>query len=128
MIEIAVVGAHLSGMALNRELTDRGASFVRAVKTAPQYRLYALPGGPPQRPGLVRVNGGGTAIATEVWAMSPAAFGAFVSGIPAPLSIGTLAMADGTSVKGFLCEAAATENARDISAFGGWRAYMAVSA
>lgn len=124
-IEIAVVGAHLSGMALNGELSGRGASFVRAVKTEPAYRLYALPGGPPHRPGLVRVADGGAAIDVEVWALEPAAFGDFVARIPAPLGIGTLRLADGTTVKGFLCEATATEGARDITGFGGWRAYIA---
>jgi allophanate hydrolase len=125
-IPVAVVGAHLSGMALNHELTSRGGVFVKAVVTEPAYRLYALPGGPPHRPGLVRVNiGSGAAIATEVWGLPPAAFGDFVSRIPAPLGIGTLKLADGTTVKGFLCEQVATEGARDISAFGGWRAYTA---
>ena len=108
-----------------RELTRRGATFVRAAATAPEYRLYALPGGPPQRPGLVRVNDGGCSIAVEVWALDPAAFGDFVAAIPAPLGIGTLRLADGTSVQGFLCEAAALDGARDITGFGGWRAYVA---
>ena len=120
-----MVGAHLSGMPLNAELTRHGASFVRAASTAPEYRLYALPGGPPKRPGLVRVGEGGASIAVEVWALDPAAFGTFVAAIPAPLSIGTLRLADGTGVQGFLCEAAATDGACDISAFGGWRAYVA---
>jgi len=124
-IPLAVVGAHLSGMPLNAELTRWGASFVRAASTAPEYRLYALDGGPPKRPGLVRVGEGGASIAVEVWALDPAAFGAFVAAIPAPLGIGTLRLADATSVQGFLCEAAATEGACDISHFGGWRAYVA---
>ena len=123
-IPIAVVGAHLSGMPLNAELTRRGASFVRAAATAPAYRLYALPGGPPSRPGLVRVGEGGTAIAVEIWAMEKPAFADFVAEIPAPLGIGTIHLADGTSVQGFLCEAAATDGACDISRFGGWRAFM----
>src|SRR5262249_49567676 len=110
---------------LNAELTGRGASFVRAAKTEPAYRLHALPGGPPHRPGLVRVADGGAAIEVEVWALTPAAFGDFVSRIPAPLGIGTLRLADGTTAKGFLCEAIATEGARDITGFGGWRAYIA---
>jgi len=125
-IEIAVVGAHLSGMALNHELRSLGATFLRAVATEAAYELYALPGGPPERPGLVRVAGGqGHAIATEVWALSPETFGRFVAGIPAPLGIGTLLLADGTRPKGFLCETAALPGARDISSFGGWRAYQA---
>ena len=124
-IAIAVVGAHLSGMPLNHQLTARGGVFVKAMTTEPAYRLFALPGGPPHRPGLVRVAGKGTAIETEIWALPPAGFGDFVASIPAPLGIGTLKLSDGTSVKGFLCEAIATEGARDISAFGGWRAYIA---
>ena len=111
-------------MPLNAELTRRGASFVRAAATAPAYRLYALPGGPPSRPGLVRVGEGGTAIAVEIWAMEKPAFADFVAEIPAPLGIGTIHLADGTSVQGFLCEAAATDGACDISRFGGWRAFM----
>jgi allophanate hydrolase len=127
-IEIAVVGAHLSGMPLNRELTDRGGSFLRATTTTADYRLFALPGGPPARPGLIRVGAGGAAIALEVWSLPPEGFGRFVSGIPSPLGIGTLALADGTSVKGFLCETIATEGARDVTAFGGWRAFVAAQA
>ncbi|WP_342164360.1 allophanate hydrolase [Methylobacterium sp. SD21] len=123
-IELVVVGAHLSGLPLNHELTGRGARFLRAAETAPEYRLHALPGGPPQRPGLVRVGEGGGAIATEVWALPPAGFGEFVAGIPAPLGIGTVRLADGTAPKGFLCEAAGLVGATDITGFGGWRRYM----
>ncbi|PZA13551.1 allophanate hydrolase [Rhodopseudomonas palustris] len=125
-IAIAVVGAHLSGMPLNRELTALGGRLLSATATTPDYKLYALKGTVPPKPGLLRVApGAGTAIAVEVWALSPAAFGSFVAAIPSPLSIGTLTLADGTTVKGFLAEPAALEGARDISHFGGWRAYMA---
>jgi allophanate hydrolase len=124
-VGLAVVGAHLSGMALNHDLAERSATFVKAVATEPAYRLYALPDGTPPRPGMVRVPSGGAAIAVEVWAMTPEAFGAFIAGVPAPLGIGTVALADGTSVKGFLCEAACIEGAEDITRFGGWRAYVA---
>jgi allophanate hydrolase len=127
-IEIAVVGAHLSGMPLNGELTALGATFLRATTTTPDYRLFALPGGPPTRPGLIRVGQGGAAIALEVWALPAEGFGRFVAGIPAPLGIGTLALADGTRVKGFLCEQIATVNARDVTEFGGWRAFVAAHA
>ena len=119
----------MSGLPLNRELTELGGVFLRAVETAPHYRFFALPGGPPFRPGLLRVaTGTGVSIATEVWSLSPAAFGAFVSRIPAPLGIGTLLLADGTSPKGFLVEAEAVRGADDISSYGGWRAYMAARA
>lgn len=124
-IEIAVVGAHLSGMPLNGELTALGATFLRATTTSEDYRLFALPGGPPARPGLIRVRNGGAAIALEVWAVPAEGFGRFVAGIPTPLGIGTLALADGTRVKGFLCEQIATEDARDVTEFGGWRAFAA---
>lgn len=124
-IEIAVVGAHLSGMPLNGELTALGATFLRATTTTPDYRLFALPGGPPARPGLIRVTDGGAPVALEVWSMPPEGFGRFVAGIPSPLGIGTLALADGTKVKGFLCEQIATQGARDVTEFGGWRAFVA---
>jgi allophanate hydrolase len=99
---------------------------VRAVETEASYELYALPGGPPERPGLVRVAAGtGHAIATEVWALPAEAYGRFVAGIPAPLGIGTLLLADGTRPKGFLCEGEAIRTAKHISGFGGWRGYVA---
>jgi allophanate hydrolase len=124
-IAFAVVGAHLSGMPLNRELTASGARFLEESATAADYRLFLLPGGAPAKPGLLRVDGGGAAIAVEIWAMPADAFGRFVARVPPPLAIGTLTLADGRNVKGFLVEAAATAGARDISAFGGWRAFMA---
>lgn len=125
-IEIAVVGAHLSGLPLNGELTALGGGFIRTADTAPNYRLFALPGTTPPKPGLLRVAAGtGTAIATEVWSLDPAGFGAFVAKIPAPLGIGTLRFADGTTAKGFLVEAEAVNGARDISEFGGWRKFLA---
>jgi len=127
-IPIAVVGAHLSGMALNGELKTLGGRLVASGKTAPDYRLYALSTTPP-KPGMLRVGAGkGTAVEIEVWALSPSAFGKFVAAIPPPLSIGTIRLADGGEVKGFIVEAAGIEGARDISAFGGWRAYIAEAA
>lgn len=126
MIEIAVVGAHLTGLPLNHELTSRGGVFLRAVKTEPSYRFHALAGGPPRRPGLLRVAAGtGHAIEAEVWALPPAGFGEFVAGIPAPLCIGTLLLADGTRPKGFLVEPEGLAGAEEISRFGGWRSYLA---
>ncbi len=125
-VELCVVGAHLSGLPLNHELVALGARRRREVATRPDYALYALPGTVPAKPGLVRVaDGRGTAIATEVWSLTPAAFGRFVAAIPAPLGIGTVRLADGSTPKGFLCEAIATEGARDVSGFGGWRRYVA---
>ncbi|WP_404401936.1 allophanate hydrolase [Pelagibacterium halotolerans] len=125
-IAVAVCGAHMSGLPLNSELTSRGGRLLRATETAPDYTLYALAGGPPFRPGMVRTAPGtGTSISLEVWALPKPAFGSFMAGIPAPLCIGSVMLADGTSVKGFLCEPAGIEGATDISALGGWRAYLA---
>ncbi|KAA5605298.1 allophanate hydrolase [Roseospira marina] len=125
-IELVVVGAHLSGMALNPELTGHGARFLRAGTTTPDYRLYALAGGPPERPGLLRVaEGEGVAIDTEVWAVPVESFARFVAGIPAPLGIGTCFLADGTTPRGFIVEAEGLKGAVDISRFGCWRAYQA---
>jgi allophanate hydrolase len=123
-IGLAVIGTHLSDQPLNHELRALGATLARACHTAPVYRLYALTTTPP-KPGLIRVAEGGAAIEAEVWWLEPAAFGTFVGRIPAPLGIGTVELEDGTSVKGFLCEPYAAAGAPDISAFGGWRAYLA---
>ncbi len=122
---VAVCGAHMSGLPLNHELTSRGARFLKATQTAPGYSLYALPGGPPFRPGLCRTeNGHGTSIALELWAISKTAMGDFMAGIPAPLAIGTVEIEDGTQVKGFLCETSGLHGAEDISALGSWRSFL----
>jgi allophanate hydrolase len=113
-------------MPLNGQLTERGAHRVASVRTAPVYRLYALPGTVPPKPGLVRVaQGEGVAIEVEVWEMPVAQYGSFVALIPSPLGIGTLALADGSNVQGFVCEAQALAGAEDISHHGGWRHYIA---
>ncbi len=123
-IPIAVVGAHLSGMALNGELKALNGRLLEATSTAPDYRLYALPTTPP-KPGMLRVEpGAGTSIELEVWALSAVAFAKFVAAIPPPLSIGTVRLKDGRGVKGFIVEAADVGSAKDISAFGGWRAFV----
>ena len=122
-VALAVCGAHMSGLPLNHELTSRGGRFLKACKTAPEYGLHALAGGPPMRPGLVRRRGG-AAIDIEIWALPLASVGGFLAGIPAPLSIGTLRTAEGEMVKGFLCESAGLEGATDITTFGGWRAWL----
>lgn len=123
-IGLAVVGAHMSGLPLNHELTRLGARFVRTAKTAASYRLFSLPGGPPVRPGLLHA-GNGAAIELEVWAIPTNRFGEFIQGVPRPLGIGTLQLEDGSEVKGFLCEHLATEGAEDVTPFGGWRSYLA---
>jgi allophanate hydrolase len=125
-IALCVVGAHMSGMPLNDELKSCGARFLSAAETAPDYRLFALNGGPPARPGMLRVAAGqGTSVALEIWALSAAGFGRFVAAVPSPLSIGTVQLADGRSAKGFLVESDAVNGARDISDFGGWRKFVA---
>ncbi len=134
-IRLAVVGAHLSGMPLNAQLTERRAVLVTRTQTAPRYRLYALSGTVPPKPGLLHVDQQtnanadadeieGASIAVEIWQMPLAEYGSFVSLIPAPLGIGTLELDDGDAVQGFICEAHATRGATDISHFGGWRAYL----
>ncbi|CAG2136782.1 Allophanate hydrolase [Cupriavidus yeoncheonensis] len=124
-VRVAVCGAHLQGQPLHHQLTERGARLVARTRTAPCYRLHALPGDGPQRPGLVRVDDGGAAIEVEVWELPEASFGSFVAGIPAPLGIGRTQLADGASVPGFICEPAGLAGAEDITAYGGWRAWLA---
>lgn len=128
-IAIAVVGAHLAGEPLNGELVGLGATFVRATRTAADYRLYALAGTVPPKPGLIRDPGfDGPGIEVEIWSLPADGFGRFVAGIPAPLGIGKLTLQDGTEVSGFLGEGHAVAGAREITAFGGWRAFRAVAA
>jgi allophanate hydrolase len=124
---IAVCGAHMQGLPLNAQLTQRGGRLVRLTTTAPLYRLHALPGGPPRKPGLVRAAVGGSTVELELWDLPLREFGSLVAGIPAPLGIGRITLQDGSSVSGFLCEAAAIANALDISAYGGWRAWLQAS-
>ena len=125
-IEIAVCGAHMTGLPLNWQLTDLGATFLRKAQSSTDYKFYALAGGPPERPGMVRSDGPDTgAVALEVWSLPLAAFGRFMAGIPAPLGIGTIELSDGAFVKGFICEASGTKGAKDITHLGDWRAYLA---
>jgi allophanate hydrolase len=121
---IAVCGAHMQGLPLNRQLIDRGGYFVKQTQSAPQYRLYALPGGPPARPGMIKVNENGGAIDLEVWALPNEQVGSFLAGIPAPLGLGKVQLADGSAVTGFICEANAAVGAQDITGLGGWRAFL----
>jgi allophanate hydrolase len=124
-VALIVVGAHMSGMPLNGELRILGAHLVERCVTSPDYRLFALPGAV-NKPGLLRVDDGkGAAMEAEIWSLSFEAFGRFVATVPPPMSIGTVRLSDGRMMKGFLVEAAATDGARDISEFGGWRPYVA---
>jgi allophanate hydrolase len=123
-VALAVCGAHMEGLALNHQLRDRGGYFLQRTHTSPSYRLFALPGGPPHRPGLVRVPQGGVAIDIEIWALPTEQVGSFVAGIPAPLGIGKVELETGASVSGFICEGYAASGAADVTGFGGWRAYL----
>ncbi|WP_327179546.1 allophanate hydrolase [Streptomyces sp. NBC_01335] len=121
--DLAVVGAHLSGQPLNGQLLALGARLVRTTTTAPVYRLYALDTSPP-KPGLVRTVEGGAAIEAEVWRLSAEGLGTLLAALPRPMALGTVELADGTCVTGFLCEPVALDGAREITAHGGWRAAL----
>jgi allophanate hydrolase len=123
-VQLAVVGAHLAGMPLHFQLTARGARLVRRARTAPRYRLYAMTGGAPPKPALVHAGPGGGSIELELYELELAAFGSFVAEVPAPLAIGTITLEDGIEVKGFVAEPRALIGALDITAHGGWRAYL----
>jgi allophanate hydrolase len=122
-VRLVVCGAHMSGLPLNHELTERGARLVRRCRTAPRYRFYALETFSPPRPGMLRGEAG-AAIEVEVWEVPAEQLGGFVDRLPAPLGIGTVELEDGEQARGFLCEQYATRGAREISALGSWRAYL----
>lgn len=128
LIDLVVVGAHLSGMPLNDQLRALDARFLKVAQTSADYRLYALADQTPAKPGLIRLGKDeGASIEVEVWQLTPAAFGAFVAAIPTPLGIGTITLSDGTAAKGFLAETVALKGAVDITDHGGWRRYVAAS-
>ena len=125
-MKLSVVGAHLAGMPLHWQLASREARLVSRTRTAPAYRLYAMAETTPPKPALIHVGEGeGAAIEVEVYELGMAAFGSFTAEVPAPLAIGTVTLEDGTTVKGFVAEPRALDGARDITAFGGWRGYIA---
>lgn len=127
-IRLAVVGAHLRGQPLNCQLMEAGGVFLEETYTLPIYQLYALKGGTIPKPGLIRLaDTSGVAIQVEIWSLPPAGFGQFVAQVPSPLCIGTLLLAGNIEVKGFLCEPFALQDALNISHFGGWRRYLAMS-
>ncbi len=121
---ICVVGAHLAGQPLNYQLTELDGTLLRQCKTAPHYRLYALPNTVPPKPGLAKAAAGGAAIDVEVWSIPTTSVGAFLAKVPPPLCIGTITLDTGEPVKGFLCEPHALTHATDISEFIGWRSYL----
>ena len=124
-LPIAVVGAHLTGLPLNHQLTNLGATLIEATRTAPRYRLHALPNTTPRKPGLQRLAGDGSSIELEVWAVPLKQVGALLAQIPAPLGLGSIELVDGRSVHGFICEGVALDGAEDVSHHGGWRHYVA---
>jgi len=128
MVRVAVCGAHMSGLPLNHQLTERGGVLERRARTAPHYRLFALTGFRPPRPGMLRAEGEpahGASIEVEVWRVPAEAFGSFVDGIPAPLGIGTVELEDGDTLRGFVCESYAVAGAEEITQLGSWRRYVA---
>jgi allophanate hydrolase len=125
-VELLVLGAHLSGQPLNPELLRLGATLVGEARTAPSYRLWALPT-VPAKPGLLRVHEDGAAVTGELWRLPAEAFGLFVAALPAPMTIGSVELTDDRRRPGFLVEPAATAGALDITSYGGWRQYLASS-
>lgn len=124
--DLAVVGAHLTDMILEYQLTDRGGVLIEEAQTAGDYGLFAPAGPTPAKPGLVHTPGfDGPGIALEIWRLPLGAIGRFLTLIPAPLGLGTVTLSDGRQVSGFICEASAQDGATDITAFGGWKAYRA---
>ena len=125
MARVVVCGAHLDGLPLNWQLRQRGGRLLEATDSSPDYKLYALAGGPPMRPGMLRVSEGGQAIKVEVWELPSRELGSFLTGIPAPLGLGKVQLADGRWETGFICDPYGLEGASDITEFGGWKAWMA---
>jgi allophanate hydrolase len=125
-VKLAVVGAHLKDMPLHWQLASRDARFVGEARTAPAYRLYAMADSVPPKPALVHGGEGadGAPIALEIYELGMAEFGSFVADVPPPLAIGTVTLEDGSLVKGFVAEPRAVAGAEDITALGGWRAFV----
>ena len=124
LARLVVCGAHLQGLALNGQLVRRGARLLERTHSSADYQLFALAGGPPYRPGMLRVSEGGVAIEVEVWELPSRELGSFLTGIPAPLGLGKVQLADGRWETGFICEPYGLTGAVDISHFGGWRGYL----
>lgn len=124
MTQVAVCGAHMSGLPLNHQLVNLGAELVSKTRSAPNYKLFKLKGFEPSRPGMIRTLTGGASIEVEIWQLPLENYGKFVTLVPSPLCIGTLEIIDGTLVQGFMCEHYATIDAEDISALGSWRTFL----
>lgn len=125
LMKVLVCGAHMQGLPLNPQMLALDARLLEATYTSPCYQLFALAGGPPYRPGLVRDSEAGCEIAVEVWQMPIANLGVFIQKIPAPLGLGKVELTTGEEVIGFICQPEGIKTATNISAFGGWRKYLA---
>lgn len=123
-LSILLFGAHMKGLPLNKQVVNLGGEFVAAVQTAAQYKMIYLPDPAPHRPGIIRVGEGGFSIAAEEWRLPKASLGTLLESIQQPLGLGQIELLDGRKVHGFLCEAAAAANAKDISSTGGWRGFL----
>jgi allophanate hydrolase len=123
-LDLLVCGAHMQGLPLNHQLTALGATLKQVIRTAPNYRFFALAGGPPARPGLVRNEIDGISVEVEIWSVPLSAIGTLLSQIPHPLGLGSVELENGEWVKGFICEPIGLDGAQDISQFGGWRHYL----
>jgi len=121
-INVVVCGAHLEGFPLNWQLTERGATLVSKTQSAPKYQLYALPDG--KRPAMIRDDENGSKIEVEVWSMPMEYFGSFVAGIPGLIGIGKVELADRTWHCGFMSEGNVVSDAKNITEFGGLKAYL----
>ena len=121
---VAVCGAHMSGLPLNHQLLNLGGELISRTKTAPHYKLFKLYRFEPPRPGMIRTQSDGASIEVEIWRLPIEHYGKFVTMVPSPLCIGTLEMTDGSMVQGFICESYATSDAEDISTLGSWRSYL----
>jgi len=125
LMPLVVCGAHLQGLPLNHQLVERGATLLEKTQTKDCYRLYALESGTVKRPALIRVDNEGAAIDVEVWQIPTVEVGSFLANVPAPLGLGRVQLSDGRELTGFIAEPAALTGAKDITALGGWRAYVA---
>ena len=125
VMKIMVCGAHMQELPLNHQMLDLKASFIEATTTSANYQLYALAGGPPYRPGLVRDSNNGVEIKVEVWSMPVANVGLFIQQIPEPLGLGKVELVNGEQVIGFICQPEGIKTASNISQHRGWRNYLA---
>jgi len=122
-IPVIVCGAHMQGLALNWQLTERGGKFVEKTKSAKAYRMFVIEG-TIKRPGMIRDDSAGSEIDIEIWQVPKSEFGSFVAAIPEPLGIGKVETEDGRWLPGFICEGYAIENTQEVTQLGGWRSYI----